>query len=177
MIGDVDGDGESVGKGTDDCRVFCVFSICFLVIIDFNEFQGVCELLEGDTTTDKIELLFILKFLSAVPRYGWQFVVLPPCMFANVAPALCVSLGVLHSAPVCAQLPYVKQYFPTRGDWDLPAFCPLPLHDRDHGLCSGLGYGIPLCNRCNVHRLENHDESFLELYPIRHTWPPCCSAL
>ena len=54
MIGNVDGNGEGVGKGTNDYRVFCVFSICFLIIVDFNKLQGFFELLEGDTTIDKI---------------------------------------------------------------------------------------------------------------------------
>ena len=130
MIGDVDGDGdgEGVGKGksADDCRDFCVCSICLLILVSFNKSQGVCELLKGDTTTDKIELLFNIKKISVVPRHHWHFVVLPPCMFANVAPALCVLLEVLHSAPVCVQLPCLKQYFPTRDDWSLLALRPLP---------------------------------------------------
>ena len=37
MIGDVDSDGEGVGKEANDCRVFCIFSISFLKIVDFNK--------------------------------------------------------------------------------------------------------------------------------------------
>ena len=86
-----------------------VFSIFFDIIFDNNflfTLHGVCELhIVDGTTTDKIDCLFILVLLSAVPHHQMQFAVLPPFMFAKVAPVLCVSFGVLHLALVCAHLP------------------------------------------------------------------------
>ena len=78
MTDDVGVGGEVVGKGAGDVEASCVIFNPFLLIVDFFKLHGVRELVEGDTTTDKIDLLFILIFLSIIPRHHSQLAVLPP---------------------------------------------------------------------------------------------------